>query len=373
MIIMALDHARDYFHYGSFIGDPTDFDTTTPFLFFTRIITHYCAPVFVLLTGTAAYLYGSKKSKFELSKFLFTRGVWLIFLELVLNNLIWWFNISYSFVVLQVIWAIGLSMIILSGIVYLSKKYVFLIGLSIILFHNLFDNIILDGSSFVSTTWYILHQGGTITLGETPFYFYYPVIPWTGIMCLGYCLGSLYNKNINQSYRISMLYKLGIGSTLFFVLLRFLSFYGDSNLWETQDTITITIMDFFKVSKYPPSLHYTLMTIGPSLILLAIIEKYKNKFTDFVVVFGRVPLMYYFLHVLVIHLFAIIILLFSGQDISVMIIPVIPENYFQLLDYGYSLLIVYLVWIIVVIMLYPICKKYMIYKAKSNKWWLSYL
>jgi len=145
MIIMALDHVRDYFYYGAFIGDPTDLETTTPFLFFTRIITHYCAPIFVLLTGTAAYIYGSKKSKLTLSKFLLTRGLWLIFLEIILNNFIWWFDITYNFIVFQVIWAIGISMVLLSGLVYLHKRYILFIGILITLFHNLLDQLIVEG------------------------------------------------------------------------------------------------------------------------------------------------------------------------------------------------------------------------------------
>lgn len=374
MIIMALDHVRDYFNYGAFIGDPTDLETTTPFLFFTRIITHYCAPIFVLLTGTAAYIYGSKKSKLTLSKFLLTRGLWLIFLELILNNFIWWFDLTYNFIVFQVIWAIGISMVLLSGMVYLHKKYILFIGILITLFHNLLDQLIVEGINFTSILWYILHQGGSIPFNDGTLNFFYPVIPWTGIMCLGYCLGSLYTKDVDKEYRIALLYKIGIVAVVAFALLRFLSFYGDAHLWEIQKTIGMTIMDFFKVSKYPPSLHYTLMTVGPALILLAFIEKYKNKFTDFFVVFGRVPLLYYFLHVLVIHIFAIIVLILTGDDWSLMIINSASFKNQLLLDYGYNLFIVYLIWLILIALLYPICKKYMIYKASNrDKWWLSYL
>ena len=374
MIIMALDHVRDYFNYGAFIGDPTDLETTTPFLFFTRIITHYCAPIFVLLTGTAAYIYGSKKSKLTLSKFLLTRGLWLIFLELILNNFIWWFDITYNFIVFQVIWAIGISMVMLSGLVYLHKRYIFFIGILITLFHNLFDQLIVEGTNFTSILWYILHQGGSIPFNDGTLNFFYPVIPWTGIMCLGYCLGSLYTKDVGSEFRIALLYKIGIGAVVAFVLLRFLSFYGDAHLWEIQKSVSRTIMDFFKVSKYPPSLHYTLMTVGPALILLAFIEKYKNKFTDFFVVFGRVPLLYYFLHVLVIHVFAIIVLLIAGDDWSLMIINSTSFKNQLLVDYGYNLFIVYLIWLVLIALLYPICKKYMIYKVSNkDKWWLSYL
>lgn len=374
MVIMALDHVRDYFIFGSFTSNPTDLDTTTPLLFYTRIITHYCAPVFVLLTGTSAYLYGSKKNKKDLSKFLFTRGIWLIFLELVVNNFVWYFDPSFSMIILQVIWAIGCGMLFLSGIIYLSNKVVLMIGLSIVCFHNLFDSIVFDGQSIDSVLWYFLHQQAVIQVSDgTSILFGYPIIPWIGLMAIGYVLGSLYT-DYQAKERRSLLIKYSCYSIGLFVILRCLDIYGEPNTLTIQNSLTYTIMDFFNTTKYPPSLLYILMTIGPSLLVLALIEKYKNKYTDFFIVFGRVPLFYYFLHVFVIHIFAIILLIVDGGDPSIMfkMTPFIGQQD-QLVEYGYSLWVVYLVWFIVILLLYPACYKYMKYKSTSNKWWLSYL
>ncbi len=374
MIIMALDHVRDYFFFGSFTSNPTDLDSTTPLLFYTRIITHYCAPVFVLLTGTSAYLYGAKKNKHDLSKFLLTRGIWLIFLEIVVNNFIWFFDPSYSLIVLQVIWAIGFSMLFLSGIIYFSNKIISVIGLVIICFHNLFDTFVFEGQSPYAILWYFLHQQSMIKISEhTSLVFGYPIIPWVGLMALGYVMGSLYTEYQSKE-RTSLLMKFGIYSVLAFIILRLTNFYGEPNHFAIQEKISFSVMALFNTTKYPPSLLYLLMTIGPSLILLSIIEKYKNKITDFFIVFGKVPLFYYFSHVFLIHITAIIFLIIENKDYNIMLnmTPFLPNQY-QLMEYGYPLWVVYLVWVIVILILYPICNKYMKYKSNSKKWWLSYL
>ena len=374
MIIMALDHVRDYFFFGSFTSNPTNLDSTTPLLFYTRIITHYCAPVFVLLTGTSAYLYGAKKDKRTLSKFLFTRGIWLIFLEVVVNNFIWFFDPSYSLIVLQVIWAIGFSMLFLSGIIYFSNKVIAIIGLVIIFLHNLFDVFVFEGQKLDAIVWYFLHQQSMIKISEyISLVFGYPIIPWVGLIALGYVMGSLYTEHQSKE-RTSLLMKFGIYSVLAFIVLRLTNFYGEPNHFAIQENISFSIMALFNTTKYPPSLLYLLMTIGPSLILLSIIEKFKNKVTDFFIVFGRVPLFYYFSHVFLIHLTAIIVLIIENKDYSIMLnmTPFLPNQY-QLMEYGYPLWVVYLVWVIVILILYPICFKYMKYKSNSKKWWLSYL
>ena len=375
MIIMALDHVRDYFFFGSFTSNPENLDSTTPLLFYTRIITHYCAPVFVLLTGTSAYLYGAKKNKRDLSKFLFTRGIWLIFLEIVVNNFIWFFDPSYSLIVLQVIWAIGFSMLFLSGIIYFSNMIISIIGLAIICLHNLFDIFVFEGQSLDAIVWYFLHQQSEIKISEHVILFFgYPVIPWIGLMALGYVIGSLYTKYQTKE-RTSLLMKLGIYSVLAFIILRLTNFYGEANHFVIQENITFSFMALFNTTKYPPSLLYLLMTIGPSFILLSVIEKYKNKITDFFIVFGRVPLFYYFSHVFIIHITAIIFLIIESKDYSIMINmnPLLTNQRNQLMEYGYPLWVVYLVWVFVILILYPICYKYMKYKSNSKKWWLSYL
>lgn len=375
MIIMALDHVRDYFHYGSFFIDPTDLNNTTPFLFFTRFITHNCAPVFVFLAGTSAFLYGSKKTKLELFKFLFTRGVWLIFLEIVVNNFIWSFDITYSFPVLQVIWAIGFSMVCLSFFIFLPKKVLIPIGIILIAAHNLLDGIVMQGTSFKSIVWYILHQQQVIPV--KPFGlvgFLYPVIPWIGLMILGYCFGILYQKGFDAKIRKKWLLTLSIGAAILFFILRGINVYGDLVPWTFQKNLTYTILSFFNVTKYPPSLLYLLITIGPALLFLYLIENTKNNITNFLIVFGRVPLFYYFLHVFVIHLFAIIGILIFGGNWQDMILTADVFQNAKLINYGYSLLVVYLVWIFIILLLYPMCKWYMIYKLNNKqKWWLSYL
>jgi len=375
MIIMALDHVRDYFHYGSFFVDPTNLDTTTPILFFTRFITHYCAPVFIFLAGTSAFLYGTKTTKKQLSFFLFTRGLWLVILEIIVNNLIWTFDLTYSFPIFQVIWAIGFSMIVLSALVRLPYKAILVIGVLLVVGHNLLDSITMQGANVKSIIWYILHQKTRLVLSPNLMIaFAYPIIPWIGVISLGYCFGKLYKTNFNAIKRKQYLLRFGLGATILFFVIRSINIYGDLIPWTAQKNITYTILSFFNVTKYPPSLAYILITLGPALLFLYAIERSKNKLTDFFLVFGRVPLMYYFLHVLVIHLLAIIGILIFGGEWSYMILTADVFTNARLLDYGYSLTVVYLVWIGVVLLLYPISKKYMIYKSKNkDKWWLSYL
>lgn len=376
MIIMALDHVRDYFHYGSFFIDPTNLDTTTPMLFFTRFITHFCAPVFVFLAGTSAFLYGSKKTKRELFKFLFTRGIWLIILEIVVNNLIWKFDITYSRIILQVLWAIGFSMISLSFLIYISKKALLIFGLVLISCHNLLDGIVLQGFSLKSSVWYLLHQAkGNIPIGEnSSILVFYPVLPWIGVMVLGYCFGTFYKSGFSATVRKKWLLGLGLGAIALFFVLRGLNVYGDLVPWQAQETTAKTILAFLNVTKYPPSLVFLLITIGPSLLFLYAIEAVKNKITDFMLVFGRVPFFYYFIHVLVIHVLAIIGILIFGGHWTDMILTAETFQNAALINYGYPLFVVYIVWIGIVLLLYPFCKKYMVYKANNrDKWWLSYL
>jgi uncharacterized membrane protein len=360
MVIMALDHVRDYFHFGSFLLDPTNLETTTPFLFFTRFITHYCAPIFVFLAGTSAFLFGSNKEKPVLFKFLFTRGLWLIFLELVVNNLLWSFNFNYTFLGFQVIWAIGFSMICLSFLIFLPKKVILIFGILVIAGHNALDGIVMQGQDVQSIIWYFLHQKNVLAYDSLTIYIGYPVIPWIGLMALGYLFGTFYQKGFDIILRHKWLLRLGLGSITLFFILRGINIYGDLVPWSMQDTTTKTVFSFFSVTKYPPSLLYLCITLGPAMLFLYAFETTKNKITDFFLVFGRVPLFYYFLHVLVIHSFDMIYT-FKGPSLN-------------LLNYGYSLGVVYLVWIGVVLFLYPFCKKYMKYKANNkDKWWLSYL
>ncbi len=374
MVLMALDHTRDYFHYGSFFSDPTNLETTTPFLFITRFITHYCAPVFIFLAGTSAFLYGAKKTKTQLFKFLITRGFWLILLALVVNNFVWKFDITYGFIILQVIWAIGLCMILLSFTIYLPIKAILILGLVLVAGHNLLDDIVMQGTSFKSLVWYTLHQSQFIQIGDTMFAFAYPIIPWFGLISLGYCFGKFYNKDFLPEIRRKYLLRIGLTSIVLFFIIRGINLYGDLVPWTYQDTTTKTVLSFFNVTKYPPSLSYLLITIGPSLLFLYAIENIKNRITYILLVFGRVPLFYYFLHIVVLHVLAIIgILIFGGNWKDMILTNEVFMNA-KLINYGYSLFVVYLVWLFVITLLYFPSRKYMLYKANNkDKWWLSYL
>ena len=372
---MALDHTRSYFHFGALVNDPTDMATTTPVIFFTRFITHFCAPVFVFLAGTSAFLYGSRKTKPALSKFLFTRGLWLIFVEIVIMDFIWFFDVSYSTMLLQVIFAIGVSMIVLGILIYLPQKALLILALVLIAGHNLFDGIIVEGKSFSSIVWYMLHQYSLVEFSENfVMIVEYPVLPWIGVMALGYCFGGLYTKDVDSQMRKKWLLYIGIGATALFFVLRGINIYGDLVPWSTQKNTIYTIMSFFNVTKYPPSLSFLLVTLGPSFLFLYATETMKNKFTDFFLIFGRVPFFYYILHILFIHLFALLGLLIIGGDWRTMILN---ERIFTsgiLASYGYPLWVSYLIWIGIVLFLYPLSKKYMLYKASNkDKWLLSYL
>lgn len=375
MVIMALDHVRDYFNYGSFFIDPTNVETTTPILFFTRFITHFCAPVFVFLAGTSAFLYGNRKTKLELFKFLLTRGLWLIFLEIVVNNLIWTFDFTYSFPVFQVIWAIGFSMVCLSFLIYLPKKIILIVGIILIAGHNTLDGILMKGQSFQSIVWYLLHQEQVLIINPNyAILLAYPLIPWIGLMALGYLFGTFYQKDYDAAIRKIWTLRIGLGAIILFFILRGLNIYGDLVPWSIQETTTKTILSFFNVTKYPPSLLFLCITLGPALLFLNVYEKTKNRLTDLFLVFGRVPLFFYFLHVLVIHTLAIIGILIFGGNWNDMILDAESFMKQDLSTYGYSLFVVYLVWIGLILVLYPFCEKYMMYKTNNkNKWWLSYL
>jgi uncharacterized membrane protein len=375
MVIMALDHTRDFFHFGAFVYDPTDMATTTPILFFTRFITHFCAPVFIFLTGTSAFLWGRKRTKTELFKFLFTRGLWLIFIGEVVVNFIWWFDTSFEFFIFQVLWAIGASMMILSVLIYLPPKALLVLAILLIAGHNFLDGIRMEGLSFGAIIWYILHQPAFIPLSDrVGIYLEYPILPWIGVMALGYCFGKFYSFEFKTEMRKKWLLWLGLGAISLFVILRSINVYGDLTPWSTQKDFVYTTLSFLNVTKYPPSFAYLLITIGPALLFLSSVEHVKNKLTNFFIVFGRVPFFYYILHVLFIHLFAMFGLTITGKDWRLMLMSNDKWESHQYDNYGYPLWIVYLVWIGIVILLYPLSKMYMTYKANNKeKWWLSYL
>ena len=370
MVIMALDHVRDYFHADVTVFDPEDLQQTNGLLFFTRWITHFCAPVFVFLAGTSAFLSGQRKTKKELSLFLLKRGIWLLLVELSIVNFAWSFNIKLPFTSLGVIWALGISMICLAGFVHLPRKIILLLGIVIVAGHNLLDRIHFD-----SLIWSVLHEPKVFRIDKTHLIkVTYPVLPWIGIMALGYCLGNSYTKRTDTAKRMKLLWQLGTIAVIAFIVIRFLNVYGDPDPWSLQKSQLFTLLSFLKTTKYPPSLLYALMTLGPALIFLAIAEKASGKLVLPVIHIGRVPMFYYILHLYLIHLAAMFAAEFSGYDFSDMILQRRTRVDPQLKGYGFSLGVTYLVWIGIVLLLYPLCKRYDKYKTEhKEKWWLSYL
>jgi len=376
MVIMALDHVRDYFYYGSFFNNPTNLETTTPILFFTRWITHFCAPVFVFLAGTSAFLYAQrKKSTKEVAKFLVTRGLWLITLEFTIISFAWTFDITFSLQFFQVIWAIGISMVCMAGLIFLPKKWLLFAGFVLVCGHNLLDGIKLEGTSPIAVVWYILHQLTFIPTGtDSAVFIVYPVVPWTGLMILGYCFGTLYQKGFDTEKREKWLVWTGSGAIILFLLLRAFNIYGDPSPWSIQNSFTYSVLSFLNTTKYPPSLLYLLMTVGPSLLFLYWTEKKKSPITNFFVIIGRVPLFYYALHLFLIHLLAIGGVMLAGRPWTDMVLTAEAFMSGNLVTYGYSLWVVYGVWVLVIALLFPVSKWYQQYKMQNkDKWWLSYL
>jgi uncharacterized membrane protein len=374
MIIMALDHVRDYFHDAAFLYDPTDLSQTSTTLFFTRWITHFCAPVFTFLAGASAYLNGAKKSKKELSMFLFTRGLWLVLAEVLIITLGWTFNPVYPVLILQVIWAIGFSMMVLSVMIFLPEILILITGIVLIFGHNLLDAFHATGASggdFVLSALHEQHffpgQPFSVMLG-------YPVIPWIGIMLTGYAFGKMYLPLFDAAKRKKILIWLGLGAIALFITLRYIDIYGDPRHWAEQKTPVLTLLSFLNTTKYPPSLLYILMTLGPAMLVLAFAEKPLNRLTEKLVVFGRVPMFFYIVHIYLIHILAVLAAVISKYEWSDMVLTGWVSMNAQLKGFGYSLWLVYVLWILLIIALYPLCKWYDNYKrAHRNKWWLSYI
>ena len=375
MIIMALDHVRMYFAHGTWYAEPTNLSTTTPLLFFTRWITHFCAPIFVFLTGISAFLYGVNKTNTrQVAWFLFTRGIWLVFAELTIINFAWTFDITFSFRILQVIWAIGLSMLILSALIFLPAKILMLLGIIIIFGHNILDPIEVHGASAADLMWYVLHQPNTLFLGSSLVSLVYPVLPWLGLMTLGYGFGIFYARDYSDENRKRWLLEIGLGVMLLFLLLRGFNLYGEPRPWDTQRSPIFTVMSFLNTTKYPPSLHFLLMTMGPALVLLALSEKAQNKITTPIVVFGKVPFFFYIIHLYLIHVLALLALVISGRDWHEYILSAERLSSGTLSNFGFRLEAVYIVWMLVLVLLYPLCRWYQRYKENNPaKWWLSYL
>ncbi|MCF6157407.1 MAG: DUF1624 domain-containing protein [wastewater metagenome] len=353
MVLMALDHIRDYFYDVPF--DPTDLTQANTALFLTRWITHICAPVFFFLAGTGAFLSSSRKmTKPELSHFLLMRGLWLILIELTIIRFAWTFNLNYRYIFGQVIWTLGWSMIVLACLVSLPTQVITFFGIILIAGHNLFDDVNLDNLGTFSWLWRILHDPGTIKLStHTTFIVLYPLIPWVGVMAVGYGFGTLFLLERNK--RIQYFLRTGIILCICFVIMRAINLYGDPRPWSIQANWLFTFFSFINCEKYPPSLLFLLMTLGPAIIILAVLEKRLPRHLNAVfTIFGRVPLFYYICHFMLVHMLAVgFTYLWHNQKY-------------------YNLTTVYLVWILVIVLLFPSCFWFVGIKKRKRSAWLRY-
>jgi len=378
MVIMALDHVRDYFHINAWTDDPMNLETTTPSLYFTRYITHFCAPTFVFLSGVSIYLQSLRKTKPELSAFLIKRGLWLIFVELVIVSFAWSFNPAFERFPLAIIWAIGISMFILGLLIRLPYKLILGLGLLIVFGHNLLDYPE-AATGFNGGFWLdLLHSSKWTSyqiIGDHNLIIAYPFLPWLGLMTIGYCAGKLFSPQFETAKRKTLLTQIGISLLFLFVILRGINVYGDPLAWSEQRNGLYTFFSFMNIHKYPPSLLYICFTIGCALLFLPHLEKLENRFTKIMSVFGRTAFFYYILHLYLIHVLAMISFYIQGHTLAQ---SAEAESVFKwkfvVPGEGYGLIVVYTIWVFVIVFLYPFCKWYDSYKTNhKEKWWLSYL
>ena len=373
MILMALDHTRDYF--GAASQNPTDIATTTVALFFTRWVTHFCAPVFFLLTGTGAFLALRRRSVAGLSRFLLSRGLWLIFLELVVVRCLGWqFNFDYRITVLTVLWALGWAMIVLSALVWLPASVVGAIGAVMILIHNAFDGVRAASLGALGPLWTALHSPGVLwTDGTHTVFAAYVLIPWIGVTAVGYSLGQIYRWEPRRRRRF--LVRLGAALIVAFLALRMVNIYGDPSRWAPQRSAAFTALSFINTTKYPPSLLYLLMTLGPALLFLRAVDGGIPRRLRPALVFGKVPMFYYVLHIVLLHMLAVVACVARYGTARWMMESPTLDKYPVTQPPGWPapLPAVWLVWILVVVLLYPLCRWFAGVKGRRSDWWLSYL
>ncbi len=366
MVVMALDHVREFWSATPY--RPEDLSQTSVFLFFTRWVTHFCAPTFVFLSGISVFLYGQNRgSRRKLSTFLLTRGLWLILLEILVINFFWQFG--YQLILIQVIWVIGWSMILLAGLIWLPRWVLALLVLGMIAGHNLLPPIQPVTEANV----------GLAILHNTPFFLQaaplppilvaYTLVPWVGVMAAGYLMGPWFTYPVPERKRLLQL--AGGGLLLIFVVLRALNGYGDPAQWSTQPRgVSYTVLSFLNVSKYPPSLLFLCLTLGVALLLLAAFEEAANRVLEWLRTFGRVPFFFYLLHIPLISGTALLWTYFTfGKVTNFSFSPVTDWPR----EYEPNLLRAYLVWLLIILTLYLPCRWYSRFRKEHDYWWFSYL
>ncbi|MEP6946536.1 MAG: heparan-alpha-glucosaminide N-acetyltransferase domain-containing protein [Acidobacteriota bacterium] len=387
MVIMLLDHTREYVNADAFLFSPTDLSKTSAALFFTRWITHFCAPAFVFLAGTSIYLQRLRgKGRAELSRFLVTRGLWLIVLEFTVVRLAIFFSFDYSFFgVAEVIWIFGVSMILMAAIIWLPTWVAGLFGIAMIALHNLLDTISVPAATAFAaspppdawqTLWLFLHQPGMVPLfgGVSKLFVAYPLIPWVGVMAVGYALGVVYEWEAKRRQKLLLL--IGAAATAAFIIIRFVNVYGDPAQWSEQSSTFFTFLSFLNTTKYPVSLLFLLMTLGPAIVFLAVADRAgeTSVFTRILLVYGRVPLFYFILQMFVAHLAGVLLGSISGQSVGFLFTNFpFSETVKAPPGFGFSLAATYAAWIAGVALLYPICSWYGRLKRTNGHWLFSYL
>jgi len=381
MIIMALDHTRDMFHVGAMSFSPTDLTRTTPLLFLTRWITHICLPVFMFTAGVGAFFYGRNRTSRQLSRFLWTRGLWLCLIEVTVMRLAYNFSFSPDFIfLLLILWGFGICMIVMSALIYLPSRWLAALTAAVIALHNCLDGIQAASFGRAAWVWNLLHQPGAFSIAGKQAVAPYPLLPWVAVMAAGFCLGKVFLALANrpEKNRRRILLRIGVALTVAFVVIRAVNLYGDPAPWAHQKSFVFTVLSFLNCTKYPGSLDFLLMTLGPAFLLLALFNQRTFEITNPLIVFGRVPLFYFILHFYLIH--ALVVLaswLRYGSAAAAFTFTPVPTmggaaNRFPA-NFGFSLWVVYGVWIVVVVFLYPLCRWFANIKATRRDWWLSYL
>ncbi len=370
MVIMVLDHVRDFFHVDVHFFDPTDPVRSSLPVFFTRWITHFCAPTFVLLSGASIAFVASRKSPADTRFFLLSRGFWLMFCDAIIVSFLWFFNPGFDLFLFGVIWVIGLAMVCSAFTFRMGTRSLLGLALTIGIGHHTLDAL---NSDTPSLAYAILHQQSRINFGSFSIATPYPLLPWLGVMWGGIVLGRSYLQ-LEAKSRLQWLRGAGFAMVAAFVLIRGFDGYGNTNHWDVQGTWSGTLMDFLNPQKYPPSLAYLTMTLGPAMLTLSVLEGAQNRISQWLEVFGRVPFFFYLLHLLVIHLLAIPAAAAQGFGWDAMVLDVFVSYDNGLRGYGFSLATTCLIWIAIVVALYRPCKWWMHYKkAHPERWWLSYL